>query len=96
MDATIPQKKDGSVKRAELQRALEFHKAQLKRIEEELQRQPGAVSSRRVTTNTRKWLEGMSTPRLRVQAQKVGLEPDAYDAIEELILAIMTRMGVLD
>ena len=96
MDATIRQKKDGSVKRAELHKALVFHKAQIARIEEELQRQPGAVSTRRITTNTRKWLEGMSTPRLRAQAQKIGLEPDGYDEIEDLILAILNQMGMLD
>ncbi len=96
MDATISRKKDGAVKRAELVKALEFHKAQIRRIEEELQRQPGAVSTRRVTSNTRKWLEGMSTPRLRAQAQKIGLDPDQYDEIEDVILAILTQMGMVD
>ena len=96
MEATIRQKKDGSVKRAELHKALAFHKAQIVRIEEELQRQPGAVSTRRMTTNTRKWLEGMSTPRLRAQAQKIGLEPDHYEEIEDVIVAILQQMGMLE
>jgi hypothetical protein len=87
-------KRDGSIKRAELVRAREYHVRQIARIDEELSRTPGSVSTRRVTSNTRKWLEGLNTIRLRAQAEKVGLAPDEYDEIDGLIGAILERMGL--
>jgi hypothetical protein len=87
-------KRDGSVRRLELQHSLIYHKDQMTRIEEELSRQPGAVSAKRVRATTKKWLEGLNTIKLRAQAQKVGLDPDCFEHLEDMVSAIMHQMGV--
>ena len=90
---TIAHRRDGSVRKAALLTAREYHVKHIERIDEELNRTPGAVSTKRMLTNTRKWLEGMSTPRIRAQAQRIGLDPEGYESIDELTHAIMHRMG---
>ena len=93
-DVAISHKRDGAVRRAQLLKSREYHVRHLEQIDEELNRTPGAVSTKRMLANTRKWLEGMATIRLRAQAQRVGLDPENYESLEEMIQAILTRMGM--
>lgn len=88
--------RDGSRRRETLESARAYHSKHLQRIDEELQRVPGSVSTRRILTNTRKWLEGMSTPRIRAHAQRLGVDPEDFESLEDLIHALMFKMGIAE
>ena len=95
--AVVTKKRDGSIQRANWQRMYEFHSRLAKGFKEKLERKPGAVSTNAAERTARKWLDGMNTIQLRVQAERVGITtPEQYDDLDELVLEILVRMGLVE
>ena len=95
--AVVTKKRDGSIQRANWQRMYEFHSRLAKEFKEKLERKPGTVSTSAAAKTTKKWLDGMNTIQLRLQAERVGIEePEQYEELDELVLEILVRMGLVE
>lgn len=80
-------------RKAALMKAKDSHLRHIKTIENKLAALNGKVTLDTVYTNTKKWLESLSTPDLKAHATRVGINhPEDYEDLDMLIESVLSAM----